>query len=306
MTKINKGIALALTTALISGFANIISKVGVSVADPFVHTSLRLSIVALVLTLLVYKKDKAKKLIKTTLKTKIKLLSIGVIGGSIAFMLFFVGLTKTTAPTASFIHKTLFIWVGLMAVFFLRERISGKQIIGYFLILAANQVLFKNIDLSLSEGELMIFAATLFWAVENIIAKSVLEDTSPLIVGWSRITIGAVVVSLASLTAGKGHLFFSLTLPQIATVLAGATTLLFYVLTWYTALKYVPVSLAAALLVPATLITNVLSSVFAGSNFSTPQLTNGALTVLGISIILYYSRYVRKQKKAFSKSRRSS
>ena len=42
----------------------------------------------------------------------------------IAFLLFFSGLAMASAPTAAFIHKTMFIWVALMAVPFLGERLG--------------------------------------------------------------------------------------------------------------------------------------------------------------------------------------
>ena len=49
---------------------------------------------------------------------------IGVLGGGVAFLLFFSGLAMASAPTAAFIHKTMFIWVALMAGPFLGERLG--------------------------------------------------------------------------------------------------------------------------------------------------------------------------------------
>ena len=49
---------------------------------------------------------------------------IGVIGGSVPFILFFNGLAMASAPSAAFIHKTLFVWVVLLAVPFLGERLG--------------------------------------------------------------------------------------------------------------------------------------------------------------------------------------
>ena len=49
-------------------------------------------------------------------------LGVGVIGGSVPFVLFFEGLARAEATQASFIQKTLVIWVALLAVPLLRER----------------------------------------------------------------------------------------------------------------------------------------------------------------------------------------
>jgi len=42
--------------------------------------------------------------------------------GELPFVLFFNGLAQTTGAKAGFIHKTLFIYVSLMALYFLKER----------------------------------------------------------------------------------------------------------------------------------------------------------------------------------------
>lgn len=293
MNRIHKGILLALTTATISGVANFIAKIGVTVADPFVHTTLRVGTVALALTLLVHHKYGLANIAKVSPRNKLKLLTIGLVGGSVPFMLFFVGLTKTTALTAALIHKTLYIWVALLAIFFLKERITFKQMIGYTIVLWGNLFLFRGAKFTFGQGELMILTATILWAIENVIAKSALSEVKPVVVAWARLTIGAVVITTTTLLLGKGELLMLLTLPQIITILAGATTLFFYVLTWYTALSLAPATLVAALLVPATLITNILTGLFVIHSLTVPQIVHGILIILGVSLIVYFSHKVR-------------
>src|SRR3954449_6135209 len=62
---------------------------------------------------------------------------IGIVGGSVPFLLFFTGLSLATAPTAAVIQKTLFVWVALLAVPFLGERLGLVQI-GALGVLLAN------------------------------------------------------------------------------------------------------------------------------------------------------------------------
>ena len=52
------------------------------------------------------------------------LAAIGVIGGSVPFVLFFEGLSSATSPQAAFLHKTLVLWVAVLAVVFLGERLQ--------------------------------------------------------------------------------------------------------------------------------------------------------------------------------------
>lgn len=208
-------------------------------------------------------------------------------------MLFFVGLTKTTALTAALIHKTLYIWVAFLAIFFLREQITFKQMLGYTLVLWGNLFLFRGAEFTVGEGELMILAATVLWAIENVIAKSVLGQVKPIVVAWARLTIGALVITTTTLLLGKGELLTSLSLSQVVTIVAGATTLFFYVLTWYTALSLAPATLVTALLVPATLITNILTGLFITHTLSRPQIVHGILVISGVSLIVYFSHKVR-------------
>ena len=49
---------------------------------------------------------------------------IGVIGGSVPFVLFFEGLARASSPQAAFLHKTLVLWVALLAVVVLGERLQ--------------------------------------------------------------------------------------------------------------------------------------------------------------------------------------
>ena len=45
-----------------------------------------------------------------------------------AFLLFFSGLAMASAPSAAFIQKTMFVWVAILAVPFLGERLGFVQI----------------------------------------------------------------------------------------------------------------------------------------------------------------------------------
>ena len=49
---------------------------------------------------------------------------VGIVGGGLAFVLFFDGLADTTATPAAFWRDTLVIWVAVLAVPFLHERVT--------------------------------------------------------------------------------------------------------------------------------------------------------------------------------------
>ena len=49
---------------------------------------------------------------------------VAVVGGSVPFVLFFEGLARAEATQAAFIQKTLVVWVALLAVPLLHERLG--------------------------------------------------------------------------------------------------------------------------------------------------------------------------------------
>ena len=103
----SKGLAFVLGTALISGVSIFINKFGVKGFDPFVFTSLKNLAVAMLLLSGLIIQTRFRELRQLSRKKWEKLIMIGVLGGSIPFLLFFAGLKIASAANAAFIHKTL-------------------------------------------------------------------------------------------------------------------------------------------------------------------------------------------------------
>ena len=66
----------------------------------------------------------------------LSLFAVGVIGGSVPFVLFFEGLARAEATQASFIQKTLVVWVALLAVPLLHERFGWPHALAIILLVA--------------------------------------------------------------------------------------------------------------------------------------------------------------------------
>lgn len=281
---------LALGAALISGANNFLAKIAVTVSnDPIFYTTLKNALVAVFLVGLFIAFRKAKELSRLTKKQYGMLLAIGLIGGSLPFALFFTGLSMTSAVNAALIHKTLFLWVLLFAYPFLKERLSRGQILGIFLIFLGNLFIGGFTGFALNMGELMILGATILWAAENILAKKVLADVSSVTVAAVRMTLGALILMGFLVVSGRFTPLADIGVVQWGWTLATSALLLGYVLTWYTALKYAPASYVAALLVPATLVTNILSAIFVTHTWNGMQAVSALFYVVGALLLVYYS-----------------
>src|SRR3989338_7039637 len=281
-----------LTTAVISGTNNFLTKIAVTaIKDPVLFTTLKNAIVAAFLIGAILMLKKLPEILSLTKSQLIKLIAIGVIGGSLPFALFFIGLQKTSALNAGLIHKTLFIWVLLMAIPLLKEKLVWQQWVGVTAIFGANLAVGGFTGFKYNTGELMIFAATILWAVENIIAKITLKDVSSITVAAFRMTLGTIILLI--ILIWRGAFFgavYDLNATQWGWALLTSILLLGYVTTWYAALKRAPASYVATLLVPATLVTNILSAVFVAGSLTIQQVASSALFLAGLGVMILFAK----------------
>lgn len=282
MSNTARGIYLSLLTALISGVSIFVNKFAVDAIKPALYfTSVKNVSVALLIVAVILFTGEWKKLAKLTKKELGYLILIGVIGGSLPFYLYFTGLAQTPAINAAIIHKTLVFWVMLMAIPFLKEKVTKWQIVAVIMLFAGNVLVGGFKGFSFSQGELMLLAATILWAVENVIAKKVLVSVAPNIVTAFRMGLGSIVLMGATLITVPQVLQKSLTLSgmQFLWIALTVVFLLAYTTTWYRALKYAPAVVVASVLVSSTLITNILSAIFITHSW------NGVLTIQSILMV---------------------
>lgn len=282
---------LALSTALFSGIANFTNKFALkAVGDPLVHTTVKNSLVALMVVSSLVLLGKLPKIRKLSRNDLLLLLTIGIVGGSLPFYLFFSALAKMPAINAALIHKTLIFWVVLLAVPFLKERISKVQVAALGIIFSANLLLGGFKGFAFTRPELMVLVATMLWAVENVIAKVVLKRVDPDIVVAARMGIGSLIMLSAVGLSGKTSIVLNLSVSQLGIVAVTSVLLFGYVSTWYRALRVAPVTFVATVLTLATLITNGLSAVFVTGTFPVEVFLQFVLVSVGLSVFLLATR----------------
>lgn len=283
------GIGMAAVTALISGVAVFVNGYGVrawaEVADATTYTTAKNVVAALVLVALtagVARRRGGGWQSPASLRGWVSLALIAVIGGAVPFALFFEGLTRATSTDAAFLHKTLVIWVAILATVFLRERVTPWHIAAIAALVAGQAALAGGVEsLTLGTGELMILAATLLWSVEVVVAKRVLPDVTPLTVGVARMAGGAVLlIGFVAVTGGFAALR-SVTISHLGWILVTGAVLAGYVATWYSALSRARAIDVTAVLVGGALITATLRAVVDGAAWPVPL---GAVLILTVVI----------------------
>lgn len=276
-------------TAVISGIVVFVSGYGVGIVNPYIFTGLKNIIVALfIVSWLLMMKD--WRILKKLTKAQWGLLTIvGLIGGCIPFLLYFKGLSLVAKTQAAFIHKSMFIFIFILAAIFLKEKISKNLLIVGLSLFLGNILLLKLTPTSFGLGSFLILSATLFWAGENVLSKYLLKELPSRIVIWARMFFGSIFIVFFWLITNQAHLALTLNLEQIGWVMITSVLLLGYISAWYTGLKYVNVSVAAVILLLATPITILLSN---GLALASNQIA-GMILIGGALIYVGYQRTIR-------------
>ena len=281
------GLILAVGTAIIRGISVVVNATAVkAVPDPAVFTTLKNGVAVAMLFLLAMAVVRPTELRAISRSDRSMLAVIGVLGGGVAFLLFFSGLAMASAPTAAFIHKTMFIWVALMAGPFLAERLGPAPIAALGVLLAGQILILPPLGITWGMGETLIALATVIWAVEVVLAKRVLGRVRSPIVGVARLGIGLVVLVGFLLVTGRIAGIAELGATGWMWVAVTGVLLAGYVGTWMAALRRAPATEVTSILVLGALITAALTAVSRGVLPEAVTTTGYLLALLGVAALV--------------------
>jgi drug/metabolite transporter (DMT)-like permease len=282
------GVALAAMTALISGVSIYVNGFAVKqLPDAAVYTTVKNGVAAAILITLAAAVVPRAGVRAIDRRAWTRMGVIGVVGGSVPFLLFFSGLAIASAPTAAFVHKTLFVWVVLLAVPFLGERLGWFPIAALGVLLAGQVLAAPPTGVSWGTGETMILAATLLWAVEVVLARRLLlRDVPSPVLGAARLGIGVLVLVGYLAVTGRFAVVVGLTATQWAWALATGVLLAAYVGTWLAALRRAPASVVASVLVLGAPVTALIAWLAGGALPAPPVLVGQAVITLAVGAIV--------------------
>lgn len=214
-----------------------------------------------------------------TLPQWLGLAYVAVIGGGLAFVLFFDGLARTAAVPSAFLHDTLVIWVALCCWPLLRERLSLPNLGAIALLVCGEVAISGGIGhLSANVGTLLVLTATWCWAAETIIAKRLLRAVAPGTLALVRMGGGSLaLLGYLSATGGLAALG-ALNLYQLSWVLMTGCLLAGYVATWMIALSRARAVDVTSMLVASVAITALLQE-------GLGRITLGVVPGVGIALV---------------------
>jgi drug/metabolite transporter (DMT)-like permease len=307
------GVVVAGMTALISGLSVFVNSYGVhSIAPPSVYTTAKNLVATLILAAVALvawglrrrKRDSvAARFVGTTRGSGSPrhapaswrswgparwagLAYVGIVGGGIAFVLFFEGLAETTATPAAFWRDTLVVWVAVLALVLLRERVAWWNVTAIAVLVVGQVAIAGGVGhLAADRGELLVLAATLLWAVEVVVAKFLLRDVAPAALALVRMGIGALTLIVYLAATGALRVLVAFHTTQVGWALLTGLLLAAYVGTWMTALARARAVDVTSVLVGSALITALLQAA-AGTTSLAPQALGLLLVTAGASVVI--------------------
>jgi drug/metabolite transporter (DMT)-like permease len=286
---VRTGIWLALATAMVSGLAVYLNATAVrAVGDPILFTTLKNGVAAVILVAIaaaLSSRTATDPAWRPDRRAIGGLILIGIIGGGLPFALFFTGLAQASAPSAALIHKTMIVWVALLAVAFLGERIGALQLAAIG-VLAAAQLLIQPADgLQFGSAEAMILLATGLWTLEVVVVRRLVQGVPVRVAAASRMGVGLVVLVTIGFVTGGFAGIGSISAEGWAWIVATGVLLTAYVGTWYAALKRAPAVTVTAVLTLAAPITAALQLAGTGTvPGPTAALGYGAILAAGLLV----------------------
>jgi drug/metabolite transporter (DMT)-like permease len=269
MSRRSAGIALAFVTACVSGVSIYLNGRAVKhFGDATVYTTAKNLVAAVILVavaLVAARRQPVASSPPITRRQWLQLFTVGVIGGSVPFVLFFEGLARAEATQAAFIQKTLVVFVALLAVPLLKERLDWPHFLAIALLVAGQAWLLGSAGhVAFGDGEAMILGATLLWAAEIVYVKHLIGPLSPRLLAAARMGFGAAILVGWVAVTGKMGALTGLDAEQWRWILLTGLLLTAYVATWYEALARAQAVDVTAVLVFGAVVTALLAGAIDG------------------------------------------
>ena len=129
------------------------------------------------------------------------------------------------------------------------------------------------------------------WTIENIISKKAVATISPRLVAWGRMSFGSLFIVMFWTFTGQLSSLAALEVQQFFWVFITALLLFGYVTTWYTGIKYMPLTYAAAILALGAPITALLQ-LMQGKEFAAGQIWGMGIMFLGAAVFIVLDKWI--------------
>jgi drug/metabolite transporter (DMT)-like permease len=205
-------------------------------------------------------------------------------------VLFFDGLAQSEPAPAAFWRDTLVLWVAVLAVLFLRERLRWWNIGAIVLLISGEVVVSGGVgQLAANRGELDVLISSALWAIEVVVARRLLRTRAPATLAIVRMGLGALTLIVYLATSGSLGELGAMNADQWHWALWTGLLLSAYVATWMSALARARAIDVTSVLASSALITWLLQLV-AGTTVVSGNTIGLVLMGAGATLVLVGAR----------------
>lgn len=198
------GLILLITS--LWGYGWVPMKTGLNYMGPAMFTALRFMVGAITLLIVVF-------LMKLGLPKKRywkHLFLVGLLQTAAVFLLVMYGLNLVDAGKSSVLLYSMPLWSSILAVPYLKEKLTWKQLTGLFLgmiglLIILGWDIWSMQDALVVSGELLIILASVIWAISNIYFRLHLAALPKVQSSAYQMTFGAIVLLVFAVIAEWGE-----------------------------------------------------------------------------------------------------
>lgn len=211
-----------------------------------------------------------------------------------------IAIQESTATQATLLTNLSPVWVGIGALFFLRNKPTVNFWIGTIIAILGMMVLvgfhvFLNLDFNLAF--ILAILSGMFYAAYMLVSKKVLYDTE--VLPFITLSTTASAITLAILSYAKGEPFIGYDTPAwIVFLVQGIVCQLMAWLLLGYATKHMRATRVSVSLLGNALLTAILAWIFIGEAITLNMILGGIILLFGIRVTFYerkVSLFTRKK-----------
>lgn len=212
-----------------------------------------------------------------------------IFGSVIAPSLYLNGLNQITAVNAALLANAEILFIIIIGIFFLKEKVKGKDFLGFTCLLIGTIFLstnnFQNLSLNPNlYGNFLVIASAFFWSLDTSLSKFLSNKRDITYITALKCAIGGSILLVLSLSLG-----LNLTLPlnQLPLLLfIGMVCLSFSLVLIYFAIREIGSTRTGSIFALSSLFGAIIAFFILNEPLTLYQLFFGLLMLLGV-LILY-------------------
>ncbi len=275
------------TSLFITAFYPIVGKLSVGGISPSILLLFGTGLAVLFYTPMMIKQNFFPVFFKRNILTQFAI--VGFFGTAMPFLLILTALKYTTPSNAAILNQVEVIYSLVLTWVFLKERPTGKQLVGTAMVIAGVVIILLNESFSMRwKGDLIVICTVWMFQVSHIAAKKLPANLTPHFLAFGRAFFGFCwSIPIAAILYFSGeHFIFNASWGTFAIILY--LGLINYVIgnaTWYMAIRNMDLSKATAVILSYPVFTYIFSVMIGLDKIHSYQITGLVLALLGAYLV---------------------